>query len=58
VFKRFKSTAERQSGCKLKTLRTDGGGEYKSNEFTALLDREGISHEIVPPYTPQSNGVA
>jgi transposase InsO family protein len=47
-----------QSGYKLKTWRTYGSGEYKSNEFTALLERECIVHDIVLPYTPQSNGVA
>ncbi|GAU40455.1 hypothetical protein TSUD_141350 [Trifolium subterraneum] len=58
VFTRFKSMVERQSGHKLKTLRTDGGGEYMSNEFKALCEREGIIHEVVPPYTPQQNGTA
>ena len=31
VFKRFKSMAERQSGHKVKILKTDGGGEYTSS---------------------------
>lgn len=31
VFIKFKSTVERQSGQKLKTLRTDNDGEYVSN---------------------------
>ncbi|GAU26641.1 hypothetical protein TSUD_102510 [Trifolium subterraneum] len=37
VFIKYKSMVERQSGHKLKTLRTDGGGEYVSNEFDALF---------------------
>ena len=41
----------------VKTLRTDGGGEYTSNEFGAYCEKEGITHEITPPYTPQLNGV-
>ncbi|GAU45509.1 hypothetical protein TSUD_129550 [Trifolium subterraneum] len=39
-------------------LRTDGGGEYMSSEFTALCEQDGIIHEVTPPYTPQQNGIA
>ena len=49
---------ERQSGRKIKILRTDGGGEYVSKDFNALCVKEWIVHEVVPPYTPQQNGVA
>ncbi|GAU30981.1 hypothetical protein TSUD_104950 [Trifolium subterraneum] len=58
VFIKYKSMVERQSGHKLKTLRTDGGGEYVSNEFDALCEKEGIVHEVTPPHTPQQNGTA
>lgn len=53
VFIKFKSMVERQSGHKNKVLRTDGGGEYVSNKFNALYEKEGIVHEVVPSYTPQ-----
>lgn len=33
VFKKFILHVEKQSGCKLKKLRTDSGGEYTSREF-------------------------
>jgi len=33
VFQQFKVLAEKQSGMKLKILRTDGGGEYTSKDF-------------------------
>ena len=56
VFSKFKSMFERQSGRKLKVLRTDGGGEYVSKHFDMLREKEGIIHEVVPPYTPQQNG--
>ncbi|MCI53990.1 copia-type polyprotein, partial [Trifolium medium] len=36
----------------------DGGGEYVSKEFDTLCEKEGIVHEVVPPYTPQQNGTA
>ncbi|GAU44417.1 hypothetical protein TSUD_100640 [Trifolium subterraneum] len=57
-FKKFKSLVEKQSGCDLKKLRTDGGGEYTSLEFAKFCEDEGIVHEITAPYTPQHNGVA
>lgn len=49
---------EIQSGHKIKTLGTGGGGEYVSRNFDALCEREGIVHEVVPPYTPRQNGIA
>lgn len=52
VFTKFKAMVERQSGHKIKTLKTGGGGEYVSRDFDALCEREGTMHEVVPPYTP------
>ena len=43
---------------KLKTLRTDNGGEYTSAEFTVYLKKEGVCHEFIVPKTPQQNSVA
>src|SRR5258708_3577213 len=57
-FKEYLSEAERQTGCRLKTLRTDGGGEYFSSEFTSYLKSIGITHESTNLRTPQENGVA
>src|SRR4051812_48979716 len=42
VFAKFKSMVERQSGRKLKVLRTDGGGEYVSKDFDMLCEKEGL----------------
>ncbi|MCI20774.1 retrovirus-related pol polyprotein from transposon tnt 1-94 [Trifolium medium] len=47
--------AEKQSDHKLKVLKTDGGGEYLSSEFTEFCEARGIVHEVIPPYTPQQN---
>lgn len=41
---------ERKNGQKLKVLKTDGGCEYVSNDFRRFYDKEGIVHEVVPPY--------
>jgi transposase InsO family protein len=57
-FKEFLVQAECQSERKLKVLRTDGGGEYFSSEFTQYLKEARIIHEKTNPHTPQENGVA
>lgn len=58
VFKMFKVMAEKQSGRYIKVLRTDGGGEFCSNEMESFCKENGILHEVTAPYTPQHNGVA
>ncbi len=57
-FVEWKIMAERESGKKLKILRSDNGGEYKSKEFEDYLKSEGIHHQCTIPKTPQQNGVA
>lgn len=58
TFKSFKAFVEKQSGCVIKTLRTDRGGEFVSNEFDSYCDENGIFRELTAPYTPEQNGVA
>lgn len=58
TFKRFKALVEKQSERKIKMLRSDGGGEYVSDDFREFCEAEGIVHEVTPPYTPQHNGTA
>ena len=61
VFKQFlewKAMVEKSTGRKLKTLRTDNGGEFTSREFDAYLKAEGVRHELTVPKTPEQNGVA
>jgi hypothetical protein len=41
-FVEFKEMVEKQSGLKILTLRSDNGGEYKSNEFMNYCRRNGI----------------
>ena len=38
--------------------RSDHGREYTSNHMTEYYQEHDIIHEVVVPYTPQSNGVA
>jgi len=37
-----------QSGARIKCLKTDGGGEYTSNEFKELFESQGITHDMSP----------
>jgi len=57
-FKIFKAFVERQSDKLIKMVRSDGGGEYKSNEFKRNCEELGLQHNITCPYTPQHNEVA
>ena len=57
-FLRWKVLVEKSSGRKLKTIRTDNGGEYTSTAFEEYLTSEGIRHERTIPRTPEQNGVA
>ncbi|KAG6531868.1 hypothetical protein ZIOFF_005703 [Zingiber officinale] len=57
AFKKFKSVTENTTEYKIKTLRTDRGGEFLSTEFTRFCENEGIERHLTAPYTPQQNGV-
>ena len=56
IFLIYKTEVENQLIRKIKRIRSDRGGEYIAlNEF---CEKEGIIHEVTPPYSPQSNGIA
>ena len=57
AFKEYQAWAERQSGCKIKELRTDRGLEYMG-EMIEYIKSQGIEHNPTAGYSPQSNGVA
>ncbi|CAI7828014.1 unnamed protein product [Closterium sp. NIES-54] len=50
--------AERESGMKLKSFQSDGGGEYTSQRFKQYLAERGIKRFISLPYAHQQQGVA
>lgn len=56
-FVEYKTLVERQTGKKIKTLRSDNGGEYCSKEFNQYLKSEGILRQFSVAYTPEQNGV-
>ncbi len=57
-FQNFIMLAEKQTRLQVKCLRSDGGGEYFSNEFTTYLKMHGIQRQFTCRYTLQQNGVA
>ncbi|GJY73183.1 retrotransposon protein, putative, ty1-copia subclass [Tanacetum coccineum] len=54
----FQKEVENQLGKTIKSLRSDRGGEYMSQEFLDHLKEHGIIAHRTPPYTPQNNGVS
>ncbi|UYV80249.1 hypothetical protein LAZ67_18002148 [Cordylochernes scorpioides] len=57
-FKVFKRFAEKQTGTKIKAIRSDNAAEYLSTDFKEYLLEEGIRHQLSVEYSPQQNGVA
>ena len=49
---------EKATGRRVRYLRSDNGGEYKSREFKDFCAREGIRRHYTTPYGPEQNGVA
>ncbi|GJY19450.1 retrotransposon protein, putative, ty1-copia subclass [Tanacetum coccineum] len=58
TFKVFQKEVENQLGKNIKSLQSDRGGEYISQEFLDHLKEHGIIGHRTPPYTPQHNGVS
>ncbi len=54
----FRNKVETQTGRKIRAIRSDGGGEYMSDQFKNFLEKNGIHHQQTCAYTPQQNGVA
>ena len=48
---------EKATKKKVRTFRTDNGGEYTSSQFENYLKAEGIRHKLTVPKTHQQNGV-
>ncbi|CAH9086511.1 unnamed protein product [Cuscuta europaea] len=56
VFNNFRALIENYFKTTIKTLYTDGGGEFTA--LTPLLSHHGIQHLKSPPYTPEHVGSA
>ena len=57
-FKKFKALIENHIEKKIKTFRSDNGGEFTLNEFKELCKDSWFKRELSTPYSPQQNGVA
>nr|GFB02427.1 retrotransposon protein, putative, Ty1-copia subclass [Tanacetum cinerariifolium] len=58
TFKVFQKEVKNQLGKTIKSLRSDRGCEYMSQEFLDHLKEHGIIAHHTPPYTPQHNRVS
>ena len=52
-FKEFKALIENHTEKKIKTFRSNNGGEFTLNEFKELCKQSGIKRELSTPYNPQ-----
>ncbi|PKU66893.1 Retrovirus-related Pol polyprotein from transposon TNT 1-94 [Dendrobium catenatum] len=57
-FQHFFNLIKTQFNTTIKILRSDGGGEYRSTNFSTFLSQHGIQHQMSCPYTPEQNGVS
>lgn len=58
AFIEFVNLVENQTDKKIKTVRSDNGGEYINEKWNKFCKQKGIRHEKTVPHTPQQNGVA
>ena len=57
-FKEFKAHVDNMSGRRIKTPRSNNGGEYTSTEFNDFCKEVGMKRELTVPNNPQQNGVS
>ena len=58
TFKTYKAEVENKLSLKIKSIRSDRGGEYLKSDFIDFCEKEGIEKQLTASYTPQQNGVA
>jgi transposase InsO family protein len=58
IFLEWQAMVERQSGERVKILRSDKDGEYMAGDFRAYFSQKGICSEFSQAGTPSQNGVA
>nr|KYP35691.1 Retrovirus-related Pol polyprotein from transposon TNT 1-94 [Cajanus cajan]KYP38474.1 Retrovirus-related Pol polyprotein from transposon TNT 1-94 [Cajanus cajan] len=60
AFKAFRIISKRiqnEKDLKIKSLRSDHGGEFQNESFQTFCEENGINHNFSVPRTPQQNGV-
>ncbi|MCO5596893.1 hypothetical protein L7F22_050964 [Adiantum nelumboides] len=53
----WKAMVEKEKDLKVKSIRSDRGGEFLSENFARWCKSEGIRCQLTTPYTPSQNGV-
>jgi transposase InsO family protein len=57
-FQAWAEAAHSARGLRLSRIRSDNGGEFRSDAFTAYCMERGIQPELTAAHSPQQNGVA
>nr|GEY11540.1 retrovirus-related Pol polyprotein from transposon TNT 1-94 [Tanacetum cinerariifolium] len=57
AFMTFKAMVEKEKGLKIKSMRSDRGGELLLKEFNKFCKDNGIRRFLTSPYSPQQNRV-
>nr|GEW76248.1 DNA-directed DNA polymerase [Tanacetum cinerariifolium] len=57
AFKTFKAIVEKEKSLKIKSMRSDRGGEFLPKEFNKFCEDNGIRRFLTAPYSLQQNGV-
>lgn len=57
AFVKYKAEVENVTGCRVKTLKSDRGGELLAGVFARVCEQAGIKRQFIAPYTPQQNEV-
>ena len=58
ALQRLLEAAERETGRKALSIRTDNGKEYVNEVVKNMLASRGVVHELSPAYVKQANGMA
>ncbi|MCO5608403.1 hypothetical protein L7F22_062613 [Adiantum nelumboides] len=53
----WKAMVEKEKDLKVKSIRSDRGGEFLSENFARWCKSEDIRRQLTTPYTPSQNGV-
>ena len=57
-FKWYLARVEKETGRRLKCLRSDRGGEFICNKFNNFYIERGIKRQVSAPGTLEQNGIA
>ena len=57
-FQTYASVVENQTGCSIKAICSDNGGEYNPAKFRAFTGSKGIVHKFTASNTPWQDGVS